>query len=137
MSIARCRVSTKRVWLEGTWAIAAMRACKSQPWPSTASGTSKRMLRSAPEIIEVEPVVGREAAIVLDARGVALDPRLQLRSAVPAADIERIGKGLPMDGIAPPAEVKPEEEHHRCFQDRREEERPLREVGRRAEEVAA
>src|SRR5262245_30614175 len=90
----------------------------------------------APEGIEVEPVVGCEAAVVLEARGVALDPRLQPRVALGAAGVELVGEWLEVDRVAPAAEVQPEEQHHRRLENRREQQRSLRKARRAAEEVA-
>src|SRR5688572_16933128 len=137
---AICRVSTKRLSLAGTCAISCMSDPRSHVCASAVDVNTIRSAATAlctPEVIEVEPVVRREAAVVLEARGVAADPGLKLRAALVPADAQLFGEGLEVDRVAPAAEVQAEEQHHRRPEDRREEERPLRKARGRAEEGAA
>src|SRR5215471_16130660 len=77
-----------------------------------ASSRSARRARCgldlSPEIIEVEPVVRGDAAIVLQAVGIALEKRLDHPLALPAANPREVGKVLDMDLIAVAAAIKPE-----------------------------
>src|ERR1043165_2542139 len=63
-------------------------------------GRARRASRLAPEIIEVEPVIGGQAAIVLEPRGVALRQPVHRRAALQAAHLVGFGESLDVDLIA-------------------------------------
>src|SRR3970282_2599728 len=61
-----------------------------------------------PKIIEVEPVVGSEAAVMFQAPGIAPDQVLDLWSALPAIDLRRVREPLDIDLIPVAAAGEPE-----------------------------
>ena len=66
-----------------------------------------------PKVIKVEPIVGRQAAVVFQAVGVALGPLLNLLVSMPSVDRDLLGEQLEMDLVAIASSVEPEEENDR------------------------
>src|SRR5882762_1856439 len=89
-----------------------------------------------PEVVEVEPLQRRLAAVVLEPRGVfayIAPDRLLARA---RRQLDALGEAFEMQVIAPGA-LEAEEEIHRAFEEMREDHRPLRERRRLAEEERA
>src|SRR5262249_54968045 len=102
--------------------------------PSSAS-SSTRATASAPVIIEVEPVVRRLAAVVLEPRRVFVH-RVVHDLLPAAAGLAQVLQHLEMDIVAVAAPVQADHEHERLAQHGGEAKRSDREARRLAEEVA-
>src|SRR5258708_11638217 len=90
-----------------------------------------------PVVIEVEPVVRRQPAMVLEAPRVALDPRPHGGFAVAALERDALGERLEPDLIVPAAAVQAEKQDHRGFDHPRAHQRAERKARRAAAEIAA
>src|SRR3990172_12978585 len=89
-----------------------------------------------PEIIEVEPVAGSEAAVMFQALGIAPHQALDPRIALPPVDLRQVREPLDMDLIPVAAAVEPEHQRHRPLQHGRNADRPGRETSLLAEKMA-
>src|SRR5438874_13501131 len=89
--------------------------------------------RLMPEVVEVEPLQRRLAAVVLQARRVPADVARDGFLARARRQLDALGEALEVQVIAAGA-LEAEEEVHRTLQQMREDHRPLRERRRLAEE---
>src|SRR5688500_9130785 len=83
---------------------------------ATNKSPSSSARRLAPEIIEVEPVVGGQPAVVLQPAGVAAQQQVDRRGALAPARLARLGEPLDVDVIAVAAAVEAEYQRHRPVQ---------------------
>src|SRR5688572_3677375 len=120
--------STKRALVDLTWLSSCMSCCTPQSAASTADAAKKtiaassaapgRTGRLAPEIIEVEPVVGRAPAVVLEPRAVAPHQRLDHRFSRLAGELVSVSKPLEAHLVAVAAPVEAEHQRDRALQHR-------------------
>src|SRR5688572_14469451 len=150
LNMASCLLSTKRALADLTWdsscmsrfrshapgaagsapiALAATSAAAQSAAPSSAPGLP-------PEIIEIEPVVRRAPAIVLEPPGIALQQRLDHRLARGAGELFHARQALEVDLVAVAPAVEAEHERDRALQHRGDADRAGRELGVVAEEAA-
>src|SRR6188768_1725080 len=92
-------------------------AAEAQAAPAKSSAAASALV---PEFIEIEPVVGREAAIVLEAPGVALQQGPDQGLARRSGEVLRGAKLLEADFVAIAAEVEAEHQHDGTVQHRRD-----------------
>src|SRR5205807_8979904 len=92
--------------------------------------------RFMPEVVEVEPLQRRLAAVVLEPRGVLADVAPDRLLARAGRELDPLGEALQMQRVAAFL-LEAEEEVHRAFEQMREDHRPLRERRRLAEEERA
>src|SRR6266446_1256758 len=82
--------------------------------PQTSASSAARTIRSAPVIIEIEPVVGREPAVMLEARGVFLHRLVHEPLALPTLRSAQILDQLEVDVVAVAAAVKADHQYERA-----------------------
>src|SRR5438067_6681825 len=92
--------------------------------------------RLMPEVVEVEPLQRRLAAVVLEPRGVLGDVAPDRLVARAGRELDALGEALQMQRVATFV-LEAEEEIHRAFQQVREDHRPLRKRRRLAKEERA
>src|SRR5687768_14893881 len=100
--------------------------------PTVTIGLSR--IGFTPEIEKVEPVVGRQAAIVLQPGGILLDVALQGIGACLAWQDHAVHQGLAVQLVAVGRKEQPEGEIDRTLQGSGEDEGPGGEAGLLAEE---
>src|SRR5260221_11900571 len=115
-----CLTLEYRVWLVCTCASSPIRRAKSQGSSCAAAGSESMQAasailarRPAPEIMEVEPVVGRRAAEILQALGVALGPLSRPRGPLGALRVRLLAHGLQVNDLALAAAVQARHPIHR------------------------
>src|SRR5207253_10956302 len=81
--------------------------------------------RLMPEVVEVEPLQRRLAAVVLEPRGVLADVAPDRLLARAGRELDPLGEALQMQRVAAFL-LEAEEEVHRAFEQMREDHRPLR-----------
>src|SRR5680860_742710 len=86
---------------------------KNDPIRTKAGSLNDTLPLFFPKIIKVEPIVGRQTAVVFQSVGVTLGPLLNLHVSMPSVDRHLIGEQFEMNLVAIPSAVKPEEEHDR------------------------
>src|SRR5690606_32517047 len=91
----------------------------------------------APVVVEIEPVVGRSSAVVLQALRITVRPYAKNALAFGARGINVVGEVLEAQVITPSAAVEGKTHHDRHVQYGRQLERTQRESGRLPEEIAA
>src|SRR5687767_5439108 len=75
---------------------------------ASTAASAERMPRSAPEIIEIEPVVRREPAVVLEAFDVLFNRLRNDGIALAARDVSHVHEALEVDVIAVAAAIQAE-----------------------------
>ena len=78
-----------------------------------ADSLNGQLLVLFPKVIKIEPIVGRQAAVMFQAVGVALGPLLNLLVSMLPVDRDLLGEQLEMDLVAVASTVKPEKEDDR------------------------
>ena len=78
-----------------------------------ASRPNSQLSEFFPKVIKIEPVVGRQTAVVFQAVGIQLCPLLNLLVSMPPVNLERFSKQFKMDIVAVAAAIKPKEENDR------------------------
>src|SRR5688500_11784609 len=135
--------STKRARVDLTWASSCIRSRTPHSAASTAdavrsmaaaNSSAGRRSGLAPVIIEVEPVVGSGAAIVLEPAGIALQQALDHRLARGAVKLFHARQPLEANLVAIAAAVEAEHERDRALQHRGDAHWARRERGALAQE---
>src|SRR5690349_13262492 len=107
--MASCLRSTNLPRALFTCARRCIRSSSASAWAGSANAI-RTTASLSPEIIEVEPVVRRGAAVVLEAPRVALHPGPHARLALARVELDRVGEMLDADLVAPSAVVEAEEQ---------------------------
>src|SRR4029077_3871026 len=92
---------------------------------------------SVPERIKVEPVVRRQKRIMLQARDVALHPRLNLLGAMFPIQHDLVGEMFEVNVVAIPASVEAEEQNDGAMHHGSKQHRAGRQGCRRAEKLTS
>src|SRR5580765_2044145 len=100
-------------WGDGCARHIGARPGKNNQMRSRAGSLNGQLSLFFPKVIKVEPVVGRQAAVMFQAVGVALGPLLDLLLSMLPVDRDLIGKQLEMNLVAVASAVEPEEENDR------------------------
>src|SRR5258706_14627970 len=98
---------------------------------------STRIAGLIPVIMEIEPVIRGQPAIMLETADVLSQRVLDRIIASRAVDLAEIGERLEADIVTVAAAINSEHQHHRPFEQRGDAERSVRESPRRAQEPAA
>jgi hypothetical protein len=78
-----------------------------------AGSLNGRLSLLFPKVIKIEPVVGRQAAVMFQAVGVALGPLLNLLVSMLPVDRDLFGEQLELDLVTIASAVESEEENDR------------------------
>jgi hypothetical protein len=89
------------------------RSGKNNQMRSRAGSLNGELSVLFPKVIKVEPVIGRQAAVMFQAVGVALGPLLNLLLSMLPVDRELLGEQLEMNLVTIASAVEPEEENNR------------------------
>src|SRR4029077_15204757 len=100
-------------WGDGCARDIGARPGKNNQMRSRAGSLNGQLSLLFPKVIKIEPVVGRQAAVMFQAVGVALGPLLNFLVSILPADRDLFGEQLELYLVAVAAAVEAEEENAR------------------------